>query len=652
MTTVPEPSPALRGPEPGRAVPLAPLSTGPLRLGVWVRPQPDPVEGAFYRLRDLPEAQVLLGCILDAGGEVREWLELWVQNVEGLASSLASYREHFTNSVLDQRWAQRNAVLREINPGDYLETGWNSEHPLPVFIDLESFTSVMLLDPTTQRPWELCRDDGVLEAAGLPAFSTSLFRYLFQPASGKTARFVPVVSNAPENDSTQALAETLPKCRRYASLNPQGGFLSASRFYPLSIEDYLDVLGGKPWENMASTSKLPDLGGRYSLLQEEKSSSGHFFGAYGQAGRFAEVFHLKLQLISELFRLVHESVRKTELPFLNLSPESFRVGLADLSKGLPVLWTARPALVRPGQALALPVKTTDHRYFIRPGNCPPSIYLPESLGALSAGTGTIRIRKILPLERDGTVLEGTLVTQEPQTISPHDLLWMRLNLAGMRLDIYGHAYAGENLARGENRFRTLPQKLSAPSLAALQAAEGVPVGRSAYEVLPVLSSPCDLYALGVLAIRIFLVGEQGSLPVALDEMLSLARHVGENRSVDMPLAARVRALFEKDERWLNSLGPHHLLYQTISPEEAFRWLPSELWYETLAAVIRLFAGMGPDSVCRDLGDAEALALETVFQGPMEDWRRLLVRSRSLIAIDWNFNREVRGVIERFKNRST
>jgi hypothetical protein len=627
-----------------------PLSPGSLRLGILVRPMPDPVEGSFYRLRDLPDAHVFLGCVLDAGGQVREWLEIWVQNVEGLAVSLANYREHFANSVLDQRWRVRTAILREVNPGDSLETGWNQEHPTPVFIDLEAFTAVPLKEAATQRTWELCQDDALLQAAGLPAFSNSLYRYLFQPGMGKASRFIPVVSNAPENDSTQSLAAILPPGKRCVPLNPQGGFITATRFYPMSIDEYLDVLGGKPWEPLASSSKLPDIGDRYAVLQAEKNYSGHFFfEAQGRAGRFAEVFHLKLQLISELFRLVYDAVRKTQLPFLNLSADSFRVRLAELSKGLPVLWTAHPALVRPGEALALPVKSTEHRYFIRPGPCAPSIYLPETLGVSGPETGTIRIRKVLPPERDGTVLEGTLVTQEAQTISPHDLLWMRFSLGITRVEIFGHAYAAENLSKGENRFRTLPQKLSTAVLEALQAAEGAPIGRSTYEVLPVLSSPCDLYALGVLAIRIFLVGEQGSLPVALDEMLSLARHVGENRSEVTSLPLRIRALCEKDERWLRSLGPQHLLSQAVSSEDASRWLPAELWYETLAEMVRLFAGMGPDSICRDFGDADGLALETVFQESLAAWRRLLIRSRSLIAIDWNLNREIRGVIEGLRN---
>jgi hypothetical protein len=37
-------------------------------------------------------------------------------------------------------------------------------------------------------------------------------------------------------------------------------------------------------------------------------------------------------------------------------------------------------------------------------------------------------------------------------------------------------------------------------------------------------------------------------------------------------------------------------------------------------------------------------LEVVFNQPLEDLEKLLVRSRSLIVIDWNSNREVHSAI--------
>jgi hypothetical protein len=277
------------------------------------------------------------------------------------------------------------------------------------------------------------------------------------------------------------------------------------------------------------------------------------------------------------------------------------------------------------------------------------MYQPEGRDYPLQGAGTVRIRKILPLEHEGIVIEGTLVPPEPQPVSPRDLLWIRLPLSVSRLDLYGHAYAAEGLAKGEIRFRTLPQKLSDSTVAALRSAEGVPFANCAFEVVPLLSSPCDLYALGVLAVRTLLVNDQTSLAIALDEILSLARQVGLDTRSDSPISlpSRIRSLFEKDPRWLASLGPHRLMHREIAPESAIQLLPSELWMETLANIVRLFPGAGPDSQCRDLGDAHAQALEAIFTPSLITWENLLARSRSLIVIDLNFNGEIRAAIDQF-----
>ena len=67
-----------------RAIPLSDCDQGAaLRLCVLVRQTPDPVAGHFLILRDLPDAVVYLGCVTDASGAVREWIELWIQSVEG-----------------------------------------------------------------------------------------------------------------------------------------------------------------------------------------------------------------------------------------------------------------------------------------------------------------------------------------------------------------------------------------------------------------------------------------------------------------------------------------------------------------------------------------------------------------------------------------
>jgi hypothetical protein len=155
----------------------------------------------------------------------------------------------------------------------------------------------------------------------------------------------------------------------------------------------------------------------------------------------------------------------------------------------------------------------------------------------------------------------------------------------------------------------------------------------------------------VLAVRALLVDDEATLAVSLDEVLSLARQVASEHKPDVPLGQRVRAIFEKDARYANSLGCHRLVREKIEPAAAAQLLPANLWHDTLGAILRFFPGMGPDSICKDFGDAPSLALETVFNQALEELEKLLVRSRSLIVIDWNANREIHGAIKGFLERN-
>jgi hypothetical protein len=645
-----------RLPDGYRAIPVNECDAGaPLRLCVLVRQTPDPVAGHFVMLRDLHDAVVYLGCVLDAGGTVQEWIELWVQSVDGLEASLPAQRETFSNHALDVRWTKNAQQMRELNAESLLETGWESKHPLPAFLDLARSVPVHPGSAQNGGHWELCQGDELLQGAGLPAYSTSLVRYLHQPAAGNDGRFVPMVAGAPQGPRTSSPSELLGKTEHHLAFNPQGGLMMALKLFPLGFEEYVDLLAGRPWKGIEHGKKHLTFDGPYRALEgwnEKQQTPSHLFlGAQGRAGRLAEIFHLKLQLLGEMFRQVRSSVSQLQLPFLNLAGDSFRVKLGPTGASVPLLWTAASLLVKPSDAYALPVETSDFRYFIRARAGGTSIYLPEGLSATLQGTGSVRLRKVFPPDQDRTILEGTLVTEEKLSGSPNDLVWIRLPLPSGRIDLYGHLYAAEGQVQGEARFRTVPQRLPENVVATLRAAEGVAFARSQFEIVPLLSTPCDLYSLGVLAVRALLVDQENTLAVALDDLLSLARQVAAEHQPDRPLGERVGLIFEKDKRYSTALGPHRLTRQEIEAPEAFHWIPSELWYDTLGALIRLFPGIGPDSVCRDFGDVPALALETVFNQPLETLEKLLVRSRSLILIDWNLNREVHTAIKSYMERN-
>ena len=201
--------------------------SAPLRLAVIVRTEPDPVAGHFVILRTLLDTVVYLGCITDAADRLHGYVEIWVQNLDGLAASPAAAREALTNHALDARWGRWFRMLDEAGDaalgemggsGAVYRTGFEAVHPAPLFFDAGRHVFV---HPRAKGGgpgegetahaggggrWMLCTDDGVLAAKQLPAYTTSLHRYLHVPGDSGT-RFVPMTPGAPTNEHTGTLAD-------------------------------------------------------------------------------------------------------------------------------------------------------------------------------------------------------------------------------------------------------------------------------------------------------------------------------------------------------------------------------------------------------------------------------------------------------------
>lgn len=627
-----------------RAVPISETDKdSALRLCAVVREAPDPVAGVFVLLRDTLEASIYLGCLLDAGGYVHHWIELWVQNVNNLQTTPEAQRETFSNHSLDERWKRRAEFLARLDRFSKIAINFEDIHPLPIYFDLALSGPVNPKDAASSTPWGLCLNDRLLSEHGLPPYSTSLARYLCLRDASKPP-FLPVTTGSPENEATQEARQVLGPL---VPLNPDGGLMMARKFAPLGFESYVDLVAGQPWKGLEEGSKVFKLSGVYRTLQNAdviQQGGGHLFlGKRGRAGRLIETFYLKLDLLLQAFRLVREFVRDEQLPFLNLSAESFRVSLADTSQNLPFLWSAKVSLSVFGSAFALPIEAGEARYFVAPGVTAASIYSPATSSAPVNATGAVRIRKVHSQDDDTVVLEGTLSTQERIAPSQTDLLWLRLTLSSGRVDFY--ANLGEGLAHGERRFHTLPQRVPKHIGLAIGSAEGVRFSNVPFETLPMRSSPCDLHALAAIGVRTLLVNDENTLPVALDEIFSLAQAVAAELKEGVEISARLREICAADPRWSTSLGVHRLLNpQSLTAEESLAYLPAELWWDSIALLIRCFPGLIPGAFCTDLGDAPPLALHSIFDPAIDALEKLSLRTRSILFVDWKYNAEIKSVV--------
>jgi hypothetical protein len=616
----------------------------PLAICLFVRIGPSAVS-PFILFRETIDASIYLGCIADRAGHPKALVEIWVQNVDRVAFSFQARLEQLTNAVLDRRWSERAAMFRTLKRGTIIETGAEFNHPPPSLVDDNENALVHPVEPLSGRPLTLCEDENALELAGLPSYSASLHRYLWNGPGIEEPVFAAVTSDAPLPSGVRPVTE------QYQGLypfNPGGGLLLVRPLAPLTLAEFADLLSGKVWPGISFGKETVHIGSPYSELADAETifyRGAHLFsGRAGRAGRLLEIFHLKLNLVLQTLEETRAAIRSQQLPLLVLGADSFRVQLFEVGTGLPLFWSAQVDLAESSCAMALSVAGNAGRYFVPPELQGASIYRPQARNSAERGAARVRIRRVLPPAQGGTSLEATLATDERMNVTANDLIHVRLPIAGERVDLYGHVDESEALAKGETRFRTIPQTFSESEKAGLEELAGSSVNNASFEILPLLTSPCDMYALGVLAVRIMLVDGENTLAIALDEILSLAREVASEYKPHEALGKRLQGIVVRDQRWAASLGPHRLVRDAGVRQTASRVIPSDLWWETIGVIVRLFAGIGPDSYCRDLGDAPSSALDQIFDDAIHQISLLLLRSRSLVVADWNQNLEVHDAI--------
>ncbi len=628
--------------------PIHPTAEGsPLRICVMVAAEEKLPGGPFVLLRELPGSRVYLGAVCDAEARIQEWLEVWVQTLDLRDLAFSHYQERLANHAFDQRWHAEFAMQKAGLPESVLVTGMETKNPGPILIKRGHLATAPLLAVVEFTHWRIFKDDAALDSFGLPPYSTSPFRYLEDITATGAKTFLATAADAPANAHVQG-AERLsqaPDVR--AVFNPHAGLIRITRFHPLPLEDYVQILEGSDWSGSGAGGArfLPK--NLYADLQAWAASpKGLPFLLHGgeqPADRLQEIFFLKLALLRDVFREVRACVQAQQLPLLNLTPASFNVELHDVGEQFPALWTAKGRLVKPGQAHPLKIKSTEQRYFIRLGRIEPSPFLPEGLGAHSFGIGTVRMRKVLS-EADGIVIEGTLVAEDYLGLDAHDLLWFKLPLAEERLEFYAHVYTSEAVGPKEARFRTVPAKLSESVVASLNKTAGSVFQKSPYEIWPLLSSPCDLYSLGIIATRILLANGQSNLPVIVDDVLSLARHLGKDPTEADQLLPRLKAMVASTPHLLDLISPQALVEREWTPAQARAQMNMDLWLETMCLLLRLFPGNGTHSYCKSFGDVSPLALETVFDRPIQELETLILRLRSALVPSLAANEEIAGVL--------
>ncbi|MCJ7600397.1 MAG: hypothetical protein MUO63_02720 [Desulfobulbaceae bacterium] len=248
---------------------------------------------------------------------------------------------------------------------------------------------------------ELCTTDEVLLAARLPAYSSSLQRFLFCPSchagTGHSDFFAfdapdtahPVIKNrwALIEEFAQLVgnngAVTDFPCRNcqqrgecYGTGKQAAARIIPFAFYPfrmivtqarqLHACDFLSLISGASWAELAAQLEVAVLPGRAACVNAlGGQEAGRISLFFHDARRFLEVLYLKLALLEQISRACFPAMQHLQHADLRLAIDQFWVDFADYQGMLPFFWNFR------AMPLAIGIAPPNESVFLK---------VPESFG--------------------------------------------------------------------------------------------------------------------------------------------------------------------------------------------------------------------------------------------------------------------------------
>jgi hypothetical protein len=233
-------------------------------------------------IRELPGSRVYLGAVCDEQARLQEWVEVWVQNLDLRDVAFSGSRERLANYAFDQRWRAEHQMYLANLPHAVIVTGMEQNNPRPLLIKGPTDQADSRFAPIEPTAWRICKDDALLNSFGLAPYSTSPFRYLYDPDAAGPKTFIATAADAPANSHVQGLERLKELPQVSALFNPQAGLIRVTRFCPLSLDDYLQTLEGRPWSGAGPEATRLFHRGVYADLQGWSASpKGMPFLLYG-----------------------------------------------------------------------------------------------------------------------------------------------------------------------------------------------------------------------------------------------------------------------------------------------------------------------------------------------------------------------------------
>ncbi|MCM8533930.1 MAG: hypothetical protein NE330_22400, partial [Lentisphaeraceae bacterium] len=266
----------------------------------------------------------------------------------------------------------------------------------------------------------------------------------------------------------------------------------------------------------------------------------------------------------------------------------------------------------------------------------------KSVGGKQKGEATLNFHQVLNDVDNSLQLAGTLRVDERIDLDQTDMVWVRIMNSDLRIDIICDVEP-EQSGDGVRHLRTKMRAFSAEEKTWLLENLGIPLTRTYWEIVPAESTPYDLYSLGVVFVSSLLSNKHQSLGVSLDHVLHLAQKCSEE-GVQGEVFETIGELFSREEEFWNNLGPQLL---TNEDYKSSKYIPDEVWFKTLALIVKMFPGFRGVSHVENLADV-AGSLSSVFDGAVSEVDSLTELTRSMLLGNWDLNVEISQVLKKFK----
>jgi len=631
-----------------RLVPLSIVRDAGLRLALAVN---ESDSGPLVLALDASSTTVL-GAIVDVECDPVEWIEIRVQEPLRMVRTAVAAQIGADNAWIDRRWRDEVRLSRDVVEG-LIRTGWEERGPT-LRIDVAARTAESLVD-RCGRHGELCDDDSVLKAAGLPAYSSSDRRYLvFRDDAVEAVEFVEVDERA---GLAEAEDRSSPLARTGSSFvwNAARGGVICRRLRPIDLPTYIEVLEGRRWGGVGDAEASRSIHAALVDASADRATPDNLGGfLHAMTGdpstRVAELLHLKLSLLLDAVETVRAATRATRRPLLNLDAGSFRVAVGSVGRAMPLHWTARAELVRPGAAAQIPLRGVPEGWIV------PLLWGDESPYRSGAVAGHPSVRGEIFLERvnfvpDGAAggvvsMRGTLELRDRVILEPSDLIVARFPRRSKVMEAYLRPARDQSRA-GTVVFDSIPQVVDSDDAEELRTAQGLVIDRVTCDIVPAYGSTSDLHALGVLGVRLLLGGAQRHLPTAIRLVKQAAKMLaaaeGESGSERASLAGIVAA----DSGLHEGLAPCWLTESESAADIGFAGIPCETWWEILETVVLpCFSDAGPRWFAATADEASARADTRILDALAAAVRREVRKTRSLVVVDWTAATEIGLVVAR------